>query len=75
MGSPESQFSLKHSLPLQTCPLSDEQMVVVSLKRGLVYIKHFITQMERHAAGGEKKLLLTDKTQVSMDRPSSVSYL
>lgn len=54
MDSPESQFGLEHSLPLQTCALSDEQMVVVSLERGLVHIKHFIAQMERHAAGGER---------------------
>lgn len=47
---PEGEFGLEHSLSLQSSALSDEQVVVVSLKRSFVNVKHFIPEVEWHAA-------------------------
>ncbi|TNN68382.1 hypothetical protein EYF80_021435 [Liparis tanakae] len=41
---PECEFGFEHRLALQSSALSDEQVVVVSLERRLVDIKHFIPQ-------------------------------
>lgn len=46
---PEREFGFEHSLPLQSSALSDEQVVVVSLERSFVNIKHFVPQVEGHA--------------------------
>lgn len=46
---PECEFGFEHSLSLQSSTLSDEQVVVVSLERSFVNIKHFVPQVEGHA--------------------------
>lgn len=45
-ASPEGQLGLEDSLALQTCPLADEEMVVVSLEGCLVDVKHLVTQVQ-----------------------------
>lgn len=52
---PECEFGFEDSLSLQTSSLSYEQVVVVSLQRRFVNVKHFIPQVEGHA---EKKVHL-----------------
>lgn len=52
---PECEFGFEHSLSLQSCSLSDEQVVVVSLERRFVNIKHLVPQVEGHAAARKKK--------------------
>lgn len=47
---PECEFGFEHGLSLQSCSLSDEQVVVVSLERRFVNIKHLVPQVEGHAA-------------------------
>lgn len=56
---PECEFGFEDSLSLQTSTLSYEQVVVVSLQRCFVNVKHFIPQVEGHA---EKKVNLKKKT-------------
>lgn len=46
---PECEFGFEHCLSLQSCSLSDEQVVVVSLERRFVNIKHLVPQVEGHA--------------------------
>lgn len=46
---PEGEFGFEHSLSLQTSTLSYEQVVVVSLQRRFVDVKHFIPQVKGHA--------------------------
>lgn len=46
---PECEFGFENSLPLQSSTLSDEQVVVVSLERSFVNIKHFVPQVKGHA--------------------------
>lgn len=53
---PECEFGFEHGLPLQSSALTDEQVVVVSLERSFVNIKHFVPQVEGHAAAKDKKL-------------------
>lgn len=52
---PECEFGFEHSLSLQPCALSDEQVVVVSLERSFVNVKHFIPQVEGHAVARKRK--------------------
>lgn len=52
---PECEFGFEHGLSLQPGALTYEQVVVVSLQRGFINIKHFIPQVEGHAAAGAKK--------------------
>lgn len=52
---PECEFGFEHRLSLQSSALSDEQVVVVSLERRFVDIKHFIPQVEGHAVAIQNK--------------------
>lgn len=51
---PECEFGFEHSLSLQPSALSDEQVVVVSLERSFVNIKHLVPQVEGHAVARER---------------------
>lgn len=57
---PEGEFGFEDSLSLQTSTLSYEQVVVVSLQRCFVNVKHFIPQVEGHA--NEKSAFKEKKT-------------
>lgn len=52
---PECEFGFEHGLSLQPGALTYEQVVVVSLQRRFVNVKHFVPQVEGHAAAGAKK--------------------
>lgn len=62
---PECEFGFEHGLSLQPRALTYEQVVVVSLQRCFVNIKHFIPQVEGHAAAGAKKKMFngTESTE------------
>lgn len=60
---PECEFGFEDSLSLQTSTLSYEQVVVVSLQRCFVNVKHFIPQVEGHA---EKKVHFIKKKKKTL---------